>query len=279
MTLEACCHPAAALAKVRHMIGRALVGPLVVVILAYCGFLFLCLYVTPTFVEQYHQLGTEPSSSVRMLTTARLWLPYWAPLVPMLLLSAILAWRNGGPFGRAIRWLPSLKRYEKTVHDAQFADSLSRLVQQNVPLTEALRWSSRMTGQPARIEAAQRVALAIEEGEILTPNHPDLASMSPVLRWALSSNQASCADDSTKESDQIQSMSCQSLWANSLGVISLANNLQFAAQTGQRQVQRRMNFWRVAAPAAGYLLIAGPVTLLYALCLFEPLVQLWKDLG
>ena len=280
MTLEACCHPAAALAEVRHVIGRALMGSLIVIILAYCGFLFLCLYVTPTFADQYHQLGTEPSSSVLMLTTARLWLPYWASLAPLLLLSAILLWRHGGPFGRATRWLPSLKRYEKTVRDAQFADSLSQLVQQNIPLTEALRWSSRITGQPARIEAVQRVALAMEGGEPLTPNHPNLASMSPVLRWALSSYQASCSDGSTKESEpNIQSLSSPSLWANSLSVIPLANNLQFAAQTGRRQVQRRLNFWRVAAPAAGYLFIAGPVTLLYALCLFEPLVQLWKDLG
>jgi hypothetical protein len=59
----------------------------------------------------------------------------------------------------------------------------------------------------------------------------------------------------------------------------LVNNLQFAAQTYHQQVRRRGNFWRVAAPAAGILLLAGPVTLAYALCLFEPLVQLWRDLA
>jgi type II secretory pathway component PulF len=245
-------------------------GPLVVVTIAYIGLLFLCLHVAPTFEDQYRQLGTEPSSSVRMLATLRHWAPYWAPLVPLLLLGAVVLWRRGTRTGRPVRPLPSLKRYEMAVRDAQLAESLARLVQQHVPRAEALRWSSRMTGQPTRIEAADRLAAAIERGETLTPEHSGLAGMPPVLRWALVSDQASHSGDNTDGDDQD---------TQSLNPQSLANHLQFAAQTYRQQAHRRRNFWRVAAPAAGILLLAGPVTLVYGLCLFGPLVQLWKDLA
>jgi type II secretory pathway component PulF len=273
--LEACCWPAAALTEVRHVVGRALMGPLVVVTIAYIGLLFLCLHVAPTFEDQYRQLGTEPSSSVRMLATLRHWAPYWAPLVPLLLLGAVVLWRRGTRTGRPVRPLPSLKRYEMAVRDAQLAESLARLVQQHVPPAEALRWSSRMTGQPTRIEAADRLAAAIEHGETVTPEHPDLTGLPPVLRWALVSGQDSPTSTNASEDDQAQSFAK----TQTPGSPSLVNNLQFAAQTYHQQVRRRGNFWRVAAPAAGILLLAGPVTLAYALCLFEPLVQLWRDLA
>jgi hypothetical protein len=210
-----------------------------------------------------------------MLATLRHWVPYWAPLVPLLLLGAVVLWKRGGRTGRPIRLLPNYKPYETAVRDAQLAESLARLVQQHVPLAEALRWSGRMTGQPARIEAAERLAAAIERGDTLTPEHPDLAGMPPVLRWALTSGQASHPGDRAEDDDR----EAQSLGSQSLPPQSLANHLQFAAQTYRQQARRRGNFWRAAAPAAGTLLLAGPVALLYGLCLFEPLAQLWKDLA
>jgi len=268
--LEACCQPAAALSEVRRLLGRALMGPLVVVTIAYFGLLFLCLHVVPTFEDQYRQLGTEPSSSVRMLSALRHWIPYWAPLAPLLILGAVLLWRRGTRAGRPVQPLPSFKRYAAAVRDAQLADSLARLLQQHVPLAEALRWSGRMTGLAARIEATDQLAEAIERGEPITPEHPDLARLPPLLRWALSAGQAAQAGGQPAEDDHE---------THALGPQSLVNNLQFVALTYHQQARRRENFWRVAAPAAGMLLLAGPVTLVYALCLFEPLVQLWKDLA
>ncbi|MDZ4659204.1 MAG: type II secretion system F family protein [Bythopirellula sp.] len=235
----------------RRTVGQALVGPLIVLTLAYCGFIFLCLLFGPTLASVYEQMREPPSWGVRLLTFGREWMPVWVPLVPLLVLLAIFLWRRRVHHQRP--WLPGSSRYFATITRATFAEQLASLLTANVPLPESLRLAGKSTNDPGLIAASERIASVRERNEPLTPaDEQQLSVLPPLLRWALTGN---------------------------LGGESLPDMLRFIAETYRQSAQRQATVWHLALPTFVGAIVGGAIVLVYGLSMFGPYIQMLRDLA
>lgn len=237
-------------ADLRRTFGQSLVQPLVIFALAYAGFMVLCLRFSPTMEGIYEQLRQEPNAGVAILRAARHWLPVWGPLLPIVTLTAIFFWRRCS--GKTRRWVPFAGRYAATVAHATFAEQLANLVEQDVPLDEALELASGVTGDQSLKAASFELASARQLGEPLTADDPRIHRLPPLLRWALTGD---------------------------LGDQPLPTILRFAAQTYQQSAERQAAVWRLAMPALIGALVGGAIVFVYALSMFGPLISLLRDLA
>lgn len=248
--LDSISSQSAARDELRRTFSYSFVQPLVLLTLAYFGFLFLCLYFSPSLEGIYDQLRREPSTSVSMLRTARVWMPVWAPLAPVLVVGAIFLWRRGR--GKRRVWIPFAGRYAAALRHAAFADQLAILLEHGVPLVEGLRLASGVTGDPTLIETSEALARAAERDERLSVDDPQLRSLPPLLRWALTGD---------------------------LGDQPLPDILSFAADTYRQSAQRQAAIYRIALPTLIGALLGGAVVFAYALCVFGPYIRLLQDLS
>jgi len=252
--LEGVNRQARAGAQFQSMLGQALVHPLIVFSLAYFGFIYLCLVVGPTIGGMYTQMGHPPSDSASLLLVGREWMPYWVPLVPLaIVLGAVFWWNRGDSRSATInrwKWLPGARNYLAATKHAAFAEQLAHLTRMGVPLPEALRTASPITGDPALVDAATVIADARERGETLSADHPELGPLPPMLRWSL---------------------------IGELGEEPLPEVLQFVAENYYETAESRASVLRVVVPAVLGALLGGTVVFLYALSLFLPLIQLLID--
>jgi type II secretory pathway component PulF len=234
----------------RRAFGQSFVQPLVLFAIAFAGYMVLCLRFSPTLEGIYDQLRWEPNAGVALLRAARHWLPVWGPLVPILVLAAVLFWRRGS--GTMRFWIPFARHYAATVAKANFAEQLASLLEKDVRREEALELAGGVTGDKALITAAVALASAHQRGERLTADDPRLRRLPPLLRWALTGD---------------------------LGDQSLPDILRFAAQTYRQSAERQAAVWRVALPALITALVGGAIVFAYALSMFGPLISLLRDLA
>lgn len=220
---------------------RALVQPLIVLALAYCGFILLCSLFVPEMSDVYEQLRQEPSQPLRILETCRAAMPIWIPLVPILVLLALVLWRRNN--GQPSWWIPGARRYLRAVQQAQFAEELARLVSTKMPLAEAAQLASGITGDADLIEACSPLTHGGASRQ---------AALPPLLRWALTEN---------------------------LGEDTLLGVLQFAAQTYRQSAQRMAAVWQTALPILLGSLLGGTIVLLFGLSVFWPYIQMLRDLA
>ena len=184
-------------AELRRAVGSALVYPLTVVALAYGLFVFLVVHLAPTTVGVYESLT---SSSDPLLTwmvwlgeTAKWWAA-WPPLVVVLIL--VIRWyrsgrasmaqggavtaRSSGFFRR--RWAS----VGQALHDgrmATFAEMLSLLIKQQVPLQEAIVLAADASGDRGLSRAAREVADRQQAGEVFESRDAVPVPFPPLLGW------------------------------------------------------------------------------------------------
>jgi type II secretory pathway component PulF len=251
LALEGVSRQPAAWNDLRKTAAQALIQPLIVLALAYCGFIFLCLRFAPNLADIYEQIRMEANGGVRFLTICRAWMPVWVPLVPLLIIVAIIAWRRQSNLRRP--WLPGSGRYFAAVTHAMFAEQLASLLEAHVPLPESLRLASQATGDRALIAACNTIGAAHERGEQLTAadNH-NLTALPPLLRWALTGD---------------------------LGGESLPQILHFAAETYRQSAERQAAMWHVALPTLVGAFLGGLIVLGYGLSVFGPYISLLRDLA
>lgn len=148
-------------------LNRSLLEPLILLVLVYCGFLYLVLTLVPHLEEIYSQIRTTPGGSLKMLMRVRDWLPYWGPGLPLLVIAAVVSWRSRLPSSN-LRWLPIEFRDLGWVEKANHADNLARL-EENLAIAKPLSETNFASGL----------------GEEFTAKNP-----SPLLKWA-----SSCSDE------------------------------------------------------------------------------------
>lgn len=240
--------------ELRSTIGRSLVPPLIIVCLAYFGFIALCLFYSPTVEGMYAQVGQAPSQSTRFLIAMREWLPYWATFFPLLLLGAVLLWRRG--WGGWQGWVPGARRYATSVRNANFAHQLTVLIENGLSLADSLPVAAAVTGDAGLIAASAELSevMSLEHAneKPLAVDSETLLALPPILRWALTCD---------------------------LGEQSLPDVLRFAEKTYRSAAECRAATWRLVLPATIGAVLGGAVVLAYALSLFGPFVQLLKDIA
>ncbi|TWU28058.1 type II secretion system F family protein [Bythopirellula polymerisocia] len=248
LTLSGVTRESAARDELRSAAARAMVQPLIVLALAYCGFILLCALFVPELTNIYEQLRQEPSVPVRILEACRATMKIWIPLVPILVLLAFVLWRRRTD--EPPKWIPGARRYLKSVKHALFAEELARLVGAKMPLAEAAQLASGTTGDAALMEACN--VLTSDEDQNVHADDPRLAVLPPLVRWALTGN---------------------------LGDETLPGVLSFAAQTYRQSAERMAVVWQTALPILLGGFLSGAIVMMYGLSLFWPYVQMMRDLA
>lgn len=249
-TLDGVSRQATADNDLRSTLGQSLVPPLIVLGLGYLGFIVLCLNFSPTVEGMYAQFSQTPGRLTRLLVTMRAWLPYWATLLPLLILGAVVLWRRG--WGSWQRLVPGARHYAAAVRNANFAHQLTSLVENGVSLEESLPLAAAVTGDSRLIIASKELSAAHAEENLAAADPDALRALPPLLRWALTGN---------------------------LGQQSLPDVLRFAEKTYRQQADRRATTWRSVLPATIGALLGGVVVLAYGLSMFGPFVELLRDVA
>jgi general secretion pathway protein F len=243
---------AAAAEQSSYAVCSALFYPIVVIALACLGMVGFCLYFVPTLEGIHADLDIPEGLGLRALRAARAALPLWLAIPPilMLVLAAWLLQRRRGSSTTTGRlsglgmMLPGARGALALQRWANFADALSKLLDAGAPLDEALRIASCAVGDSAVQSSAQRLAVSLERDKA--------TALPPFLRWALLDAEPG---------------------------ISRAQGLKMAADVYRDAAVNRAERVRVLAPVVACAVIGGGVTLLYALVVFAPVVDLLQALA
>jgi type II secretory pathway component PulF len=251
LVLEGVTRQPTAYDDLRRTVSYALVQPLILLALAYVGFIVLCLTFAPMVEDVYEQIRQQPNSGARLLAICREWMPVWVPLVPVGMLFAVVAWRWRPSFSKP--WLLGSSRYFTTINCATFAEQAADLISANVPVPESLRLAAKSTDDAGLISAVESIVAADQKAEPLsTVEYQNLRSLPPFLRWVLVSN---------------------------LDKDSLGQMLRFAGETYRQSVDRQAALWRVLMPAFAGALLGGLIVFAFALSMFGTYVALLYDLA
>jgi type II secretory pathway component PulF len=186
-------------AELRKTVGAALLYPLVVLAVAYAIFVFLVTRLSPVTSRAYEDLTrtSEPIlSGLTWLGQTAVWWAIWLPLAVALLLgawwhrSSRADWsRDSGRHARWWhRWTAPGRAIGRPLRDgrmAAFAEILALLVQQRVPLQQAIVLAGDASGDRALAEASRQIAEGLQRGEV-PARRADLPRLfPPLLGWLL----------------------------------------------------------------------------------------------
>ena len=252
-------------AELRRVVGMSLVYPLVVLSVAYGLFLFSVTHLTP---RMSNALGDLASSS-DVLLNAMVWLGqtaiWWAIWPPVVVAVLIVLWwyRSGraawsqravllrGKPGNRRRW-PSIRQ---SLHDgrmATFTEMLALLVEQQVPLHDAVVLAADASGDRGLGEAARSVADRLRHGETLFATDALPRPFPRFLAWLLASG-----------AQQPQ----------------LHQTLLLTADTYRQRATQAATWNAVYLPIILTAVIGGTATLIQGLVVFVPICRLLYGLA
>jgi general secretion pathway protein F len=243
----------------RFTIETAFIYPLIICVIAYLGLIGFSLYLVPTLDEMYTSLNLTPGPGLRVLHLVRETLPYWAIILPIVLLAAVSLWSRakrrattGNVFTGPPRWLPGTSQTLFQERCSRFAASLAALLDNQVPFQEAVVIAGEASGDANLIEGANSLAAADQRSHLPADDGPIAMQFPPFLRWAI--------------------------W-HADATIGRARALEIAARMYREAAARRAERLRTFAPMVVLVLVGGTVTLLYGLTLFIPVVELLRTLA
>jgi len=257
--LEAIASSMRRLADTRRAAILATIYPLLVVAIAWIGFVFSCTLLAPRMMAAFNELGLPGTRFLGWLTWIGQNGVLWGPLLPLAIVAlAVLAWlgatRSGGFLGgladnitAATPWIGPMLHYSQA---AAFLDILALLVEHEVPLPEALRLAGQSAGESQLAAAARQMATSLEAGQALTESIT--APFPPLVRWLLQAGNR----------------------GNLLGP-----GLRHAAASYHRRARRQADLLRVFLPVVLTIGIGGSVTMAYALALLLPYIHLLRGLA
>jgi general secretion pathway protein F len=156
----------------RSIIISSLLYPLIVLVMGSVLLVFIGNFVLPAYVEMLESFKMK----LPWISEIVLWVgqhPLEVVVLPLVLLvAAVLAerlWLSRTPEGRRL-WakvlylLPIVGTLLRSARLAAFTDLLGILVEQGIPLPEALRLAAEASSDPLLTEAARRVELDISQG-------------------------------------------------------------------------------------------------------------------
>jgi general secretion pathway protein F len=266
--LEAVATSARNLQQVRRSIGMALLYPLLLLITSYFALWFSLVAILPATLAVYEDSAPPFWSAVaRLGQWANLSVPIpgthvavilgWIP--PLLLgILAIAIWLStrgagvlgGGRSGRLPAWLPLSGSIVRNGQAAAFAEILGLLVEQDVPLAEALVLAAGVTGDRQLVRTANEL-VAITQGGA-PPTADQLAGFPPLLAWLTSSG------------------------GRQETFVRLARHV---AETYRRRVAQQSLWLREYLPLWLVVFVGGSLVALLALATFLPFTDLMHSLG
>lgn len=236
----------------------ALFYPVVVCCVALMGLVGFCLFFLPVMEATHRGLAIPSGQGLRVLQTLRGTLPYWAGVLPVGLIVAV-GWarsRSKNQIARVDRgplaWISGVSRTVSLERAANFAEATAALLQNGIPLPEAMRTAADAWNTAPLADATRSLAARLEQSRTSTDDCQLAAIFPPFLRWSLLHSEAT---------------------------IGRVRALQTAAELYRREAEHRQERLRVIAPLVLAVVIGGGATLLYGLALFVPVIEMLRALA
>ena len=256
--LEAVAASARRLIETRRAVMVAVLYPVLVLLVAWGCAIFFTRTVAPTLAKTFFSFHVPGYGFVAALASIGRHVSYWGPVFPIIVVLLLAMWwfastRAGTLHSHAIwplGWLPwigSMLRWSQT---AAFLDILALLVENRVPLEEAVLLAGEASGDPQTLRIAQRLAATLRQGQT-RPARGEPA-FPPLVAWMM-------------------------LAAGRDGALLPA--LRHAASTYHRRARHQSDLLRVFLPVAFTILVGGSVTLLFALSLFIPYATMLRTMS
>jgi len=253
------------MAEMRRAVGMALIYPLVVAAIAYGLFLLTLTQLAPmvSFAVEDATRTTDPllAKMTWLGETAPSW-AVWPPLIVLVVLivawyrSGRVAWERSGGRASGIggpgwRW-PSLGSLVRDGRFATFAELLSLMVRQQIPLDEALTLAADASGDRRLRADAQQLAEQLRAGGSPTGRSARPSTIPPLVGWLLSAHGP---------------------------LPTLSQTLTLTAEIYRQRAQRTVTWAVLYLPIVFSVILGGGATLIQALAVFLPLSRLWYQLG
>jgi type II secretory pathway component PulF len=238
------------LAQIRRYIALAFLYPALGLVLAWGLFAGFTVMMAPRVASAMADFHIRGLAVVSALASCGHWAMYWGPAVPILVivLGSVWAWRSrraitldAGRAGKAsctcVPWLGPMLRWSRA---AIFCDLLATLMENRVPLHEAILLAGDSTGDAATTQAARSLAAALERGESVQGATADAAghALPPLLRWLIQVPQ---------------------------GEQSLVATLHNAADAYRSRAQYQAELAQILLPVILTVAVGGTVTLIYTM--------------
>ena len=247
--------------EARTAIGLALWYPMLIITLAYGLFVGLVWEAVPRFLTAFEALGLKAAAPLHWLSWIGDSASYWWPAGPILLAILAIAWIYSGTaarfHGSSWSWLrifPWMKSVLANYETAGFSELLALLLEHNVSYPEALILAAEATGNRRMTAAASELAASIVCGE--PPSKAvdtiDRRAFLPMLRWVLATGQEQG---------------------------SLVSALRSLAEMYRKRARFQAQKLSIFLPTILMVVIGASATLLYALALFVPLVNLLRGIS
>ena len=234
--------PGVAQQNLSRSLGQSLLYPMIVLMLTFVAFLFLCNVTSPRMDAIYAQLGRAPSDSLSFLTMCRESMPVWGTAIPLFVILSFIWWKTRGVH-RQWSWLPGSRRYFDASCNAGVARQMARMIDGGMSLENALTLSHPTAGAGGTSLGA---SLSGVEGRRSSE------ALSPLLDWAIHSD---------------------------IGTQPRSRVLRMVADTYSRTARRRASILRVAIPAILGVLVGGVLVFGYGLSFFMPMIELLKEIS
>jgi len=247
--------------EARSAIGLALWYPLLVLCLAYVLFVGLVTQVVPRFIQSFESLRLTAPAPLRWLEWIGNTAQYWWPAGPILIVLLGIAWVRSGKAVRFqtrgwswLRLLPWMNSLLNDYETANFAELLALLLEHQVAYPRALVLAAESTGNRRLVAAARQLSEAVTRGEPVKAAlaSADRRAILPMLRWVLASGQEQ----------------------GSL-VAALHNLTDLYRKRARYQAEKLY----VLLPVVLLIAVGASATLLYALALFIPVIDMLYQLA
>lgn len=254
------------LQETRRQIGLALLYPTIVAIAAYGLFVLFALVVVPEVVVRWDPLSPFRAWFLPVCESIQASAVCWVPAVPAVVVAGlVLASKYGRartdtefvalePGGRGLltgTWIPGVPQLYRDLDRAHTSQVLGFLLEQGVPMPNALRLVSQMTGSQSLAAAYSRLAEGAELGRALASDvhfEPRLPTLIAQLLRAGAVDKA------------------------------LPDSLRKASEIYYRRVRRRVAWMRSTLSPVFAVAIGGTVTVAFTLALGFPLRWLIHEL-
>ena len=161
--------------KLRGKIKAAMTYPVVVLILAVVMVIGMLLFVVPVFEDMFASLGGTLPLPTRILVTLSAWMKFLAPMLAVMTVAGLWAWRKYGQTEKVRDVVDPLKlkvpvfgKLFQKVALARFARTLSTLLHSGVPILAALEITGESSGNVVIKRALDEVKNSVKAGESIS---------------------------------------------------------------------------------------------------------------
>jgi len=261
VALEGLASSSRRVAELRRMVAMAMLYPLFVLLVA-CGlFIFIMPKLIPQMLDTYHAHGIPVGAAVSGLYWLVEYCEPWIRLLPWAAILLAVAWwllsgramsAQSSRFARWTGFVPGLGRLLRSGRIATFSEVLALLVEQKVPVSEAVVLAANATGDPALQVSAEQLAQRIQRGETASGGPKRSGAIPPLIAWLI---------------------------AGGCRHTELSTALRQSANAHHRRARHQADWLRMYLPLLLTLGIGGTATALYVLVLIGPWLKLLSEMG